>query len=197
MGAPLTTLPALRFWRLGDRCFKWPARCRPIWSCATIMLIFDGLEGRAGLATCGLLDFQDAVVGPVTSDIVSLLQDSRRDVDRAVAADLIAGYLARHPDVAPDNFAASYAILRSASLKCWAFLRASHGPRQSDLLGHMPRIWRYIEEDLAVPELTSIRDFLAQVCRPNALPWRHRHDRGRLPPGRWCSPPAAANACGH
>ncbi|MEC8282587.1 MAG: phosphotransferase, partial [Pseudomonadota bacterium] len=53
------------------------------------------LEGRAGLATCGLLDFQDAVVGPVTYDIVSLLQDSRRDVDRAVAADLIAGYLAR------------------------------------------------------------------------------------------------------
>ena len=65
------------------------------------------LEGRAGLATCGLLDFQDAVVGPVTYDIVSLLQDSRRDVDRAVAADLIAGYLARHPEIAPAAFAAS------------------------------------------------------------------------------------------
>ena len=35
---------------------------------------------RPGLATLGLLDFQDAVVGPITYDLVSLLEDARRDL---------------------------------------------------------------------------------------------------------------------
>ncbi|MEC9175314.1 MAG: phosphotransferase [Pseudomonadota bacterium] len=126
------------------------------------------LEGRAGLATCGLLDFQDAVVGPVTYDIVSLLQDSRRDVDRAVAADLIAGYLARHPDIAPGNFAASYAILGAQrGLKVLGiFARQSRAYGNHGLLGHIPRIWRYIEADLAVPELSPVRALLAEILPP-------------------------------
>ena len=105
-------------------------------------------------------------MGPVTYDIVSLLQDSRRDVDRAVAA-IVAGYLARHPDVAPDNFAASYAILGAQrGLKVLGiFARQSRAYGNHGLLGHM-RMFGYIEEDLAVPELTSIRDFLAQVLPP-------------------------------
>ena len=61
------------------------------------------------------------------------------------------------------------------------FARQSRAYGNHDISAAMPRIWRYIEEDLAVPELTSIRDFLAQVLPPEAAwPWRHRHDRGRL-----------------
>ncbi|MDA0701910.1 MAG: phosphotransferase, partial [Proteobacteria bacterium] len=38
------------------------------------------LPGRAGIAGCGLLDFQDAVIGPLAYDLVSLLEDARRDL---------------------------------------------------------------------------------------------------------------------
>ena len=37
------------------------------------------LDGRDGVAACGLLDFQDAVLGPLSYDLVSLLEDVRRD----------------------------------------------------------------------------------------------------------------------
>ena len=46
------------------------------------------------------------------------------------------------------------------------FARQSLAYGNHGLLCHMPRIWRYIEKDLAVPELTSMRDFLAQVLPP-------------------------------
>ena len=38
------------------------------------------LAERDGVRRCGLLDFQDAVVGPASYDLVSLLQDSRRNI---------------------------------------------------------------------------------------------------------------------
>jgi hypothetical protein len=44
------------------------------------------VEGRAGIARCGLLDFQDAVIGPISYDLVSLLEDARRDVSPDVVA---------------------------------------------------------------------------------------------------------------
>jgi aminoglycoside/choline kinase family phosphotransferase len=47
------------------------------------------LQERAGVAACGLLDFQDAVVGPASYDLVSLLEDARRDVASGLAAAMI------------------------------------------------------------------------------------------------------------
>src|SRR3546814_15038660 len=38
------------------------------------------VAGRSGIARCGLLDFQAAVLGPISSDLVSLLEDARRHV---------------------------------------------------------------------------------------------------------------------
>src|SRR5204863_9291673 len=38
------------------------------------------LPDRLGVRSCGLLDFQDAVTGPPGYDLVSLLEDARRDV---------------------------------------------------------------------------------------------------------------------
>ena len=77
-------------------------------------------------------------------------------------------YRGRRPDIAPGNFAASYAILGAQrGLKVLGiFARQSRAYGNHGLLGHMQRIWRYIEEDLAVPELTSMREFLAQGLPP-------------------------------
>src|SRR3546814_18171532 len=70
-----------------------------------IMLIPDHASSH-GL---GLLDFQDALVGHPAYDLVSLLQDARRDVPTDIEAEMIAHYKA----VARPNghFAAVYAIL--------------------------------------------------------------------------------------
>src|SRR5690606_7894165 len=69
------------------------------------------LPGRAGIAACGLLDFQDGVAGPVSYDLVSLLEDARRDVDPALAARMRVRYLAAFPALDRLAFATSCAIL--------------------------------------------------------------------------------------
>ncbi|MEQ8195025.1 MAG: phosphotransferase, partial [Rhodospirillales bacterium] len=38
------------------------------------------LSERSGIAACGLLDFQDALAGPPAYDVMSLLEDARRDI---------------------------------------------------------------------------------------------------------------------
>ena len=70
------------------------------------------LDGRAGIAACGLLDFQDAVAGPVTYDLVSLIEDARRDISPGTAAAVRARYLAAFPDLDRDDFDRSMASSR-------------------------------------------------------------------------------------
>ena len=82
------------------------------------------LEGREGVAACGLLDFQDAVKGPVTYDVISLLEDARRDVPDDLAARMRERYLSNFPNKIPPNSnvpAPSWA--RSGIVKCSAFSR--------------------------------------------------------------------------
>ncbi|MDX1575041.1 MAG: phosphotransferase, partial [Kiloniellales bacterium] len=77
------------------------------------------LDGRPGVAGCGLLDFQDAVIGPRSYDLVSLLEDARRDIPTDLVAEMLARYFAAFPDIDPAAFRASYAILgaqRSAKI---------------------------------------------------------------------------------
>jgi hypothetical protein len=60
----------------------------------------DNLMWRAGqqdLARCGLLDFQDAVIGPVAYDLVSLLEDARRDVPEPLIDAMTERYLDAFP----------------------------------------------------------------------------------------------------
>src|SRR5215472_12476576 len=51
------------------------------------------LNGRTGLAACGLLDFQDAVIRAPAYDLVSLLEDARRYVSPDLVSDLTEHYL--------------------------------------------------------------------------------------------------------
>ncbi len=120
------------------------------------------LDGRKGIAACGLLDFQDAVWGPVAYDLVSLLEDARRDVPPALATAMIARYLGAFPEIDPDRFAAAYAILgaqRNAKI-VGIFTRLSRRDNKHGYLPHIARTWRLLEGDLAHPALKSIRDFL-------------------------------------
>lgn len=112
----------------------------------------------------GLLDFQDALAGHPAYDLVSLLQDARRDVDPALERIMLDRYAAATG--AGDAFADAYHVLgaqRNAKIlgifaRLW---RRDGKPRYAALC---PRVWTYLERDLAHPALAPVaRWFAANV----------------------------------
>ncbi|NQV44430.1 MAG: phosphotransferase, partial [Rhodospirillales bacterium] len=69
------------------------------------------LEGRCGAARAGLLDFQDAVIGHPSYDLVSLLEDARRDVSDNLTQAMKDRYRAALPAQADETLGPWYAIL--------------------------------------------------------------------------------------
>lgn len=118
------------------------------------------LEGREGVARCGLLDFQDAVIGPVSYDLVSLLEDARRDVSPEVATEMLERYQAGMRNIIDRwAFAASYAALgaqRNAKI-IGIFTRLSRRDGKHGYLQHISRVWRLLEGDLQHPVLAPVK----------------------------------------
>jgi N-acetylmuramate 1-kinase len=112
---------------------------------------------QVGHARLGLLDFQDALVGHPAYDLVSMLQDARRDVSPAIETAMLAEYQ-RLAKPGP-GFAASYAILgaqRNAKI-IGIFTRLFNRDGKPRYLDFLPRVWRYFERDLAHPALAEVR----------------------------------------
>jgi N-acetylmuramate 1-kinase len=121
------------------------------------------LPGRPGVAACGLLDFQDAVLGPASYDLVSLLEDARRDVPSRLRAAMTERYLAAFPGIDRGQFLRSAAVL-AVQRNCkilGIFTRLWRRDGKPGYLRHIPRLWRLIETDLArEPALAPIADWL-------------------------------------
>ncbi len=126
------------------------------------------LPEREGIKRVGMLDFQDALRGPLAYDLVSLLQDARLDVPEALERDELARYCAarnaQSPHFSSDQFVALYATLgaqrNSKILGIFARLAKRDGKR--GYLAHIPRVARYLERDLAHPALSGLRRFYAR-----------------------------------
>jgi tRNA threonylcarbamoyl adenosine modification protein YjeE len=121
------------------------------------------LPGRAGAAAVGIIDFQDAMLGPAAYDLVSLLQDARLDVPAAIEAELFAHYCTEAERTQPGferaAFEAAYRVLgaqRNTKI-LGIFARLAKRDGKPRYLQHIPRIWRYLERDLAHPELHSLK----------------------------------------
>lgn len=118
-----------------------------------IMLI----EGRQGVDGLGLLDFQDALAGHAAYDLVSLLQDARRDVPEAIEAEMLARYVATARPGA--GFEDAYWLLgaqRNAKI-VGIFTRLWKRDGKPRYLDYLPRVWTYLERDLAQPALAPVR----------------------------------------
>ena len=126
------------------------------------------LEGREGFARCGLLDFQDAVAGPVSYDLMSLLEDARRDVPATLADRLKRRYLASMPLLDPDAFETSYAILgaQRAVKVIGIFTRLWRRDGKPAYLTHIPRVWRSLAGDLRHPALTDVGAWMDRYFPP-------------------------------
>ncbi len=126
------------------------------------------LERREGVAACGLLDFQDAVIGPVSYDLVSLLEDARRDVGAAVAEEALRRFLAARPELDRAAFEASYAVLgaqRNAKI-IGIFTRLWKRDGKPVYLPHIARVWRLLESDLRHPVLAPMRACFDRLAPP-------------------------------
>ena len=132
------------------------------------------LPNRSGVRSCGLLDFQDAVTGQPSYDLVSLLEDARRDIPGPLRQAMTERYLAAFPGLDRQAFLRSAAIL-SAQRNCkilGIFTRLWKRDGKRQYLAHIPRVWQLLEGDLRHPALTPIG------C------WLDRH----LPPETRCRP---------
>ncbi len=115
------------------------------------------LLGGKPAAPQGLIDFQDALVGHPAYDLVSLLQDARRDVPEALEAAMLAHYSAA-AGVSGDDFVADYARLgaqRNAKI-VGIFTRLNARDGKPKYLSMIPRVWAALERDLAHPELSPV-----------------------------------------
>ncbi len=126
------------------------------------------LPGREGFRACGLLDFQDAALAPVTYDVMSLLEDARRDVDPAVVAAERAHYLAAFPELDPEDFAVSWAVLAAQrhARVIGVFTRLCKRDHKPHYLAHLPRLWRLMENALAHPALAPLTAWFDTYCPP-------------------------------
>lgn len=121
------------------------------------------LPGRPGHRRVGLLDFQDARLGPPAYDLVSLLEDARRDVAPVLADAMIRHYLAARPDLEPEAFRTAYAVLgaqRNAKI-LGLFTRLAKRDGKSAYLALSPRVRAHLEHDLAHPALAPLRAWVA------------------------------------
>jgi aminoglycoside/choline kinase family phosphotransferase len=116
------------------------------------------LPDRPGLAQLGLLDFQLAQMGQPGYDLVSLLQDARRDVPPAVEQAMIA----RFAPGAPESFRQSYAVLgvQRALRILGIFARLCLVGGKPGYLPLIPRVWGHLQRNLAVPGLEE----MASLC---------------------------------
>ncbi|MCG6111085.1 MAG: tRNA (adenosine(37)-N6)-threonylcarbamoyltransferase complex ATPase subunit type 1 TsaE [Paracoccus sp.] len=122
-----------------------------------------------GDAPLGLLDYQDAVAAHPAYDLVSALQDARRDVDPATEQAQIARYLAA-TGADQAAFRAAYALIgaQRALRILGVFVRLAVRDGKPRYLAFMPRVWAHLQRNLAHPALAPLRDALAGVPAPDA-----------------------------
>lgn len=131
------------------------------------------LPRATGIARVGVLDFQDAFAGHPAYDLVSLIEDARRDIAPGLRTRLVARHAAA-TGIDPDALQRALAILGAQRnlriLGVFVRLARAHGkPRYLALL---PRVWGHLMTDLAHPDLAALRRIVTEGLPPpdHALP---------------------------
>ncbi|HWX89027.1 MAG TPA: phosphotransferase, partial [Rhizomicrobium sp.] len=131
------------------------------------------LPEREGVARVGLIDFQDAVAGSPAYDLISLTEDARRDVSPEVAEAATAHYLAtmraQGTPLDETGFRREMAVMaaqRNAKI-VGIFARLYKRDGRVRYLAFLPRVWGYLEHDLAHPALADLRAWYDRVIPKN------------------------------
>ncbi|HEU4499222.1 MAG TPA: phosphotransferase, partial [Sphingomicrobium sp.] len=117
------------------------------------------IDGRGGIERFGLLDFQDALAGHPAYDLVSVLEDARRDVPPELERDMIDRYVAKSG--ADGRFEPAYwalAAQRNTRI-LGVFCRLWKRDGKDRYKAFQPRMWGLLERDLAQPGLEPVRQW--------------------------------------
>jgi aminoglycoside/choline kinase family phosphotransferase len=125
------------------------------------------LPDRAGVARVGLLDFQDALRGHPAYDLVSVLEDARRDVTPALAQAMIARYI-NATGTGAEAFHTAYACLGAQrNLRILGvFGRLCLRDGKAHYIDLIPRVWAHLMHDLTHPALSGIAAMVADALPP-------------------------------
>jgi len=119
------------------------------------------LDGRGGIERFGLLDFQDALAGHPAYDLVSVLEDARRDVPPELERDMIDRYKAKAG--ANGRFEPAYwalAAQRNTRI-LGVFCRLWKRDGKDRYKAFQPRMWGLLERDLSQDGMEPVRDWFA------------------------------------
>lgn len=130
------------------------------------------LPQRKAGARVGLLDFQDALLGHPAYDLMSVLQDARRDVAPEIEAEMIARYMIA-TGVEPEAFHRAYALLGlQRNLRILGiFARLCLRDGKPHYLDFVPRVWGYIQRNLAHPDLATLAALLQDALPEPTAPF--------------------------
>jgi len=120
------------------------------------------LPDRSGVKRIGLLDFQDAAIGPAAYDLMSLLEDARRDVPEEIFDACMRRYLENSQAIGNvDDFSIDCAILAAQrhARVAGVFVRLYKRDGKDHYLQHLPRITRLLRKRLDHPVLAPLRNW--------------------------------------
>ena len=130
------------------------------------------LPARTGTARVGIIDFQDAVAGDRSYDLISLIEDARRDVAPELATAMKERYLATMSaqgcELEREIWSAEAAVTaaqRNAKI-AGIFARLAKRDRKPRYLAHLPRVWNHLERDLSHPVLSLLRTWYDRTIPP-------------------------------
>ena len=140
----------------------------------TAVINVHWLADRQGLARLGLIDFQDAVLGPPAYDVASLLQDARQAVAEDTEQRLLGLYMRRRAQIdssfdAP-AFISAYSVMgaQRATKILGLFTRLDRRDGKPQYLRLLPRIEQTLARNLAHPVLDPLRRWFENLL-PRAL----------------------------
>jgi aminoglycoside/choline kinase family phosphotransferase len=148
----------------------WREALRPVLAAPSVFVHRDyhaqnlfWLPQREGAARVGMIDFQDAVAGTTSYDLISLLEDARRDVAPELAEAMTQRYIdaRRKTDASFDGDAyraqaAVMAAQRNAKI-AGIFARLYKRDGKPRYLSYLPRVWGYLERDVTHPALAPLK----------------------------------------
>ena len=120
---------------------------------------------KSNSISCGLIDYQDAVVGPCTYDLVSLTQDARIDVPKELEYELINYFLEANLKIKREDFMLSYNLLAiQRHMKVLGiFCRLSLRDNKDQYLKHLPRVKKMLYENLKKENFEKLNSLLSPL----------------------------------
>lgn len=120
------------------------------------------LPNRKAHKNVGLLDFQDALWAPVAGDLVSLLEDARRDVPSEIKQAMWKRYLDLHPKGDHEEIYIAGKILSAVrhTKIIGLFTRVAKENNNKKHLARIKQLWQMLEECCQIAEMQSVREWL-------------------------------------